>query len=451
MSFDNKVVWSEGLFLRPQHFQQNDHYFEKLMRSRTAVLHGYGWGVTHLRLNQELLGLGKIVIDSAHGVLPDGTPFSIPDDADPPGPYEVPNNVRDSLVYLAVSLYQPGAVETDARAEIDVPTRFKVAAQNIVDTNAGERGSASIEVARLHFHLLPDTADRAGFTCLPIARVMEVRADRQIALDKDYISPTPDCGSSRVLSNYMNEISGLLHHRGEALAARVTQAGGRGVAEIADFLLLQAINRYEPYFHHLSKVAGVNPVRLYGLMVQLAGELATFSRTEKRPPTLVDYRHDALSHTFVPVIRSIRSSLSAVLEQTAISLPLQHHKYGVHVAEVQDRSLFTTASFVLAVRADVETERLQREFPTQIKIGPAEKIKELVNVALQGIVINPLPVAPRQIPFHVGVTYFEIDQHSRLWKDMPHSAGLALHVAGDFPNLQMALWAIRSHSDRSTS
>ncbi|BCH19789.1 type VI secretion system baseplate subunit TssK [Mesorhizobium sp. L-2-11] len=444
MSWDNKVVWSEGLFLRPQHFQQNDRYIEKLVRSRTVVLHGYGWGITQLRLNRELLGLGKIAIETACGVLPDGTPFSIPDDADQPTPYGVPGHLRDSLIHLAVSLYQPGAVETDARAEIDVPTRFEVAVQDLVDTNAGERGGASIEVARLRFQLLPDAANRAGFACLPIARLLEVRADGQIVLDENYIPPTPDCASSPVLLNYVTEITGLLHHRGEALAARVSQSGTHGVAEIADFLLLQAINRYEPYFDYLSKVASVNPVGLYGLTVQLAGELATFSRAEKRPPSFAGYKHDALSHTFAPVMSSIRSSLSTVLERTAIPLPLQEYKYGVHLAEVLDRSLFTTASFVIAVRADVETERLQREFPTQIKIGPAEKIKELVNVALQGISINRLPVAPRQIPFHVGVTYFEIDQQSRLWKDMPHSAGLALHVAGDFPNLDMALWAIRS-------
>ena len=28
MSWKNKVVWSEGLFLRPQHFQQHDRYIE---------------------------------------------------------------------------------------------------------------------------------------------------------------------------------------------------------------------------------------------------------------------------------------------------------------------------------------------------------------------------------------------------------------------------------------
>ncbi|MGX9147720.1 type VI secretion system baseplate subunit TssK [Mesorhizobium sp. 128a] len=445
MSWENKVVWSEGLFLRPHHFQQNDRYFERFVRSRTAVLRGYGWGLTELRLNRELLGLGKIAIEAARGVMEDGTPFSIPDDADQPTPYEVPEHLRDSLVHLAVPLYQPGAVETAERTEMDAPIRFAVAGQDLIDTHARGQDSSSIEVARLRFHIVPDAADRAAFACLPIARLIEVRADRRVVLDESHVPPTPDCASSRVLSNYITEITGLLHHRGEALAARVSQSGLRGTAEVADFLLLQAINRYEPLFCHLSTAAIVNPESLYGLLVQLSGELATYARAERRPPSFGGYKHEAIADTVMPAIQSIRASLSAALEQTAVPLPLRQHKYGVHIAEVADRSLFTTASFVLATRADVEAERLRREFPTQIKIGPAEKIKELVNVALPGIIINPLPVAPRQIPFHAGVTYFEVDQQSRFWKEMPASAGLALHVSGDFPNLDMALWAIRNH------
>ena len=37
----------------------------------------------------------------------------------------------------------------------------------------------------------------------------------------------------------------------------------------------------------------------------------------------------------------------------------------------------------------------------------------------------------------------EIDRNSAFWKEMQTSGGLALHVAGDFPNLEMTLWAIR--------
>jgi type VI secretion system protein ImpJ len=74
MSLDNKVNWSEGMFLGPQHFQQSDRYVEKLVRGRTALLRPFGWGLTHLRLNRELLSLGKLAIEEARGVLEDGTP-----------------------------------------------------------------------------------------------------------------------------------------------------------------------------------------------------------------------------------------------------------------------------------------------------------------------------------------------------------------------------------------
>jgi type VI secretion system protein ImpJ len=444
MSWDNKVVWSEGLFLRPQHLQQADRYMEKLVRTRTASLRGYGWGVTELRLNRELLSLGKIAIEAARGVLEDGTPFSIPDDADQPSPFEPSENLRNTVIYLAVPAYQPGAIETDASASTEAVTRFRITEQNLVDANAGERGDAAIEVGRLRFRLLPEGAERTGFVCLGIARLIELRADRQVVLDESFIAPTVDCAATRNLTNFIGEIQGLLHHRGEALAARVSQSGGNGVAEIADYLLLQVVNRYEPLFSHLTSAATVHPETLFALSVQLAGDLSTYARTDKRTPQFPAYRHEDLAETFAPVMRSIRQSLSAVLEQTAVPIPLVEQKYGVHTAQVGDKTLFTSAGFVLAVKADVETERLRREFPTQIKIGPLERIKELVNVALPGIVLRPLPVAPRQIPFHVGVTYFEVDQASPYWKGMGKSAGLALHVSGEFPNLEMALWAIRS-------
>src|SRR5690606_1503539 len=113
------------------------------------------------------------------------------------------------------------------------------------------------------------------------------------------------------------------------------------------------------------------------------------------------------------------------------------------VAPITDRSLLTSASFVLAVRADMPAEVLRRNFPNQVKIGPVEQIRELVNVALPGITVRPLPVAPRQIPYHAGVTYFELDRSGQHWKQLATSGGFAIHVAGEFPGLEMEFWAIK--------
>ncbi len=106
--------------------------------------------------------------------------------------------------------------------------------------------------------------------------------------------------------------------------------------------------------------------------------------------------------------------------------------------------LHRTAVFVLAFNAQMPGEALRLRFPTQVKIGPAEKIRDLVNFQLQGVVLRPLPVAPRQIPFHAGFTYFELETRGNdLWKQLETSGGLAMHIAGDFPGLAIEFWAIR--------
>jgi type VI secretion system protein ImpJ len=243
---------------------------------------------------------------------------------------------------------------------------------------------------------------------------------------------------------FLTELQGMLHHRGEALAGRVSEAGSHGVAEIADFLLLQVVNRAEPLMAHFAAAGVVHPERLYAECVALAGELATFTSRGKRPPAFPAYRHDDLEKTFAPVIAQLHQSLSAVLEQTAIPIALQERKYGIRVGPITDRGLVANANLVLAVRADMPAEHLRRHFPSHVKIGPVESIRELVNVALPGIPVRPLPVAPRQLPYHAGAVYFELERGGEHWKQLTQSSGgIALHLSGDFPRVEMELWAIR--------
>jgi len=110
---------------------------------------------------------------------------------------------------------------------------------------------------------------------------------------------------------------------------------------------------------------------------------------------------------------------------------------------VADRTLLGEAAFVLAVSAQMPSEALRLRFPSQVKVGPVEKIRDLVNLQLPGVGLRALPVVPRQIPFHAGYNYFELDTGSDLWKQLHQSGGLAMHVGGDFPGLELEFWAIR--------
>ena len=78
MTWHNKVVWTEGMFLQPQHFQQHDRYIEYQIRQRLLATIGYGWGFSSVAIDDAALALGKLSLNSAQGILPDGSAFSVP-------------------------------------------------------------------------------------------------------------------------------------------------------------------------------------------------------------------------------------------------------------------------------------------------------------------------------------------------------------------------------------
>ena len=45
MSYSAKVLWGEGLFLRPQHFQRQDAYHEARLFESIQAIQPYNWGV----------------------------------------------------------------------------------------------------------------------------------------------------------------------------------------------------------------------------------------------------------------------------------------------------------------------------------------------------------------------------------------------------------------------
>ncbi|MBA83175.1 type VI secretion system baseplate subunit TssK [Thalassobius sp. S69A] len=444
MSWESKVVWQEGLFLQPHHFQQQDRYLESLVCGLAGSVTPYAWGLRELTLDTELLKLGKLAVKSATGLTPDGAIFRIPQVDPHPPALDVPPSVRNSVVYLTVPTRRQGAPEVDLTGDPGATARYLPCEVEVTDSMGPERRAVEMAVGRLRTRLALDVDELTDHLVIPIARITEVRADGEILLDKGFMPSCLDTRAAPPLHDFLQELEGLLSHRAQALSARLSQNGGaKGVAEIADFLLLIAVNGALPQIRHLSAIENAHPAAIYQVLTGLAGQLASFMAADKTAPEFPLYRHDDLTHTFQPVIQSLREHLSAVLEQGAIPIPIEARKYGVSVAMIADKSLLSSASFVLAAKADVPPESVRRHFPAQAKLGPVEEIRQLVNSALPGVDLRALPVAPRQVPYHAGVVYFELDSASPYWKQMTSSGGLAIHVAGDFPNLEMELWAIR--------
>ena len=445
MSWDSKVLWTEGLFLQPHHFQQADRYTEALVTGLARRILPYGWGVSTLEIDEAALKVGQFAITSATGRTQDGVVFRVPMADNHPPALEVPLNIKDCVICLTVPQRRQGALEVDLSGAEASASRLRPAEIEVTDTMSQDRKAVTLGVGKMRLQFALAVDDLADKLAIPIARIIEVRPDREVILDSGFIPSCLDIRAAAPLSAFLRELEGLLGHRVTALSGRMSDGGAaRAVAEISDVLLLMMCNRALPLVRHLATIENVHPITVFAEGAKLAGELATFMSIDKKAPELPAYAHDKLSLTFQPLLRVLRQYLSSVLEATAISIPLEPRKYGISVGVIADRKLLSTAGFVLAVKADVPDEAVRRHFAGQVKIGPVEEIRQLVNSALPGIAVRPLPVAPRQIPYHAGVVYFQLEAESPYWAKMTTSGGVAVHVSGDYPGLSMEFWAIRN-------
>ncbi|NSX53729.1 type VI secretion system baseplate subunit TssK [Parasulfitobacter algicola] len=443
MKTANRVAWTEGMFLRTQHFQQADRWAEHLVVESTRPLAPYPWGITEISIDQSALAIGRFGLTSISGILADGTPFSAPEHCDLPAPLILEEGVKNATVFLTLPMLRPGA-PSFAPEDGPVSARQLRSDYDAADANTDSAFSAEIGVARLRFALKLDSDDMSGLERLMLGRVIEVRTDLSVVLDETIIPPALNIGASRRLSGLLTEFLGLIRHRAEAIARRAGDPSLRGAAEVGDYLMLQALNRASPVIAHLNAQASqIHPEILYRHCVSLAGELATLTEPTRLPEEFPAYRHDDIEDTFAPVFAALRRALSSVLEQSAVPIPLEQRRHGVRVGMINDASLLKEAGFVLAVRADMPNESLRRTLPNQIKVGPVERIAELVNVALPGVAVRPAAVAPRQLPFSAGTVYFDLDTDSDIWDSVKKSGTLAIHLATEFPGIELELWGLR--------
>jgi len=433
------------MFLRVQHFQQADRWTERIVRSATREMRPYPFGVAAIEIDREALSIGRFALSAIQGILADGTAFEAPGDAELPDPLELSPTIKDAIVYLALPMRRPGRPDMAREGGgAGAGVRIVAGLYEAPDANSDSDIVAPIDVGRLRLRHLVTGNELAGYELLSLARVVEVRPDRSVLLDDGFIPPVLNCAASTRLSAMMTELLGIVRHRCDAIARRIGDPTVRGTAEIGDFLVLQALNRADAVLAHLTNnTRQVHPEDFYRFCLQLAGELATFMAHDKRATLFAAYDHRDLQSSFAAVFADLHASLSAVLEQAAVAIPLQERRYGVRVGTINDRSLLSGTGFVLAVRADMPAEALRRSLPNQIKVGPVERIAELVNVALPGIPVQPLPVLPRQLPYRSGTVYFELDTSAPMWKQLESSGAIALHLAGDFPGLEIELWALK--------
>ncbi len=304
----NKVMWQEGMLMRPHHFQQQQRYNDYLDNQRFRAMNDLSWGFTELTLNNELLAQGKIMIDSASGTLPDGTVFSIPDqDAlpDPLHPQNFPDE-RSRNIYLALP------VASDVRNEISDGRRigrYRLNYADVRDLHSEEGDARTLTLGQLTPRIMSGAEDMSAYITLPLCRISNHHADGSLTLDDDFIPSCQNIQVSKKLRVYLKEVQGAIGGRASDLANRIGSPAQSGIADVAEFMMLQLLNRNQTRFTHRARRSQLHPEDFYLDLAGLLGELMTFTEPSRLPCPLDVYDHHDLTKTFKTLLQPLETGM----------------------------------------------------------------------------------------------------------------------------------------------
>ncbi len=440
MSNFNKVVWAEGVFLSPQHFQQQDRYHENNVNQFVSISRQNSYGFLSLEINKQLLASGNFQLSELSLIFPDGTLFRPTNQQLQQISISLPVNTPSTILYLTVSVLANNV--TDTSFETTAQNRYYAFEQKINDSLNGMSEPREISVSRLNVRLVLEEHLSSDFSKIPVALVSS-NSEGIISIEETYIPPFLASQKHPILKSYIDEIYGLIMQKSRSLAQAVNDPNRGGTIEVIDFLLLQTVNRYQACLLHFKESSkATHPEDMFVLLSTLCADLMTFL-PERVVGDLPVYNHNDIAGSFLQLMFKLRKSLSTMIDQRVIRIAMEQRDLSTYTAQAPDQSILDTANFVLAVKADIPTEELRIKLPNTMKIATVEKLKDLVGYQLPGVRLLPLATAPRELPFHSGYVYFELERTKGYWELFDDSSAMAFHISGDFPNIDFEFWAIK--------
>ena len=289
MSQGDRVLWSEGLFLRPQHFQEQDRHTETLVRGVLQAGWLQSWGYRSLTLDPALAEAGRIAVTAARGIFPDGTPFAIPETHGPAGAGgDRPRHPRRGGA-LGAAARAPGRRELRSRPR--GAHRRALPRPASPGCATGSPGGASPRRSRPRARSRRSSRrarDAGGYTALPAAGLTGLRADGGVAFDEAFLPPALVTSAVPFYGQLLQEVVTGLDRIAEAHGSMVLGGAGRSVENL---LVLELANAARPRLAHMLAQDAFHPAELFLELAGLAGRMATYGSGSRRLTELPVYDH----------------------------------------------------------------------------------------------------------------------------------------------------------------
>lgn len=447
MKLLSSIVWSEGMYLGPHHFQAQNRYFEDSVSFATQALWYAAYGFTGYAVDPEALRNGTVALTHAHGIFSDGLVFDIPESDAAPEPRSIADlfpPTRDWLIAsLAVPRRKSDGQNVVLEAENKGQVRFMSAPTTICDENTG-RDEKPVQVGRKNIRLCFDVESSEDMELLPVARIKRDTSG-QFVCDPTYIPPCLRLTASEALMMLLRRLIEILEEKSATLLREHATQGkfqaGMSAREVTSFWFLHTINAGLGPLRHLFFSKRGHPEELFREMSRLAGSLCTFS-VDSTPRDLPTYNHREADASFYALDEHIRLHLEIIIPSKAISIPLHPVRKYFYEGEVTDSRATQRSRWLLGIHSPLGEADLIKKTLTVLKFCSAKFVPELMKRALPGMKMTHLPVPPSAISPKVAFEYFSIEAAGPCWDHIVQTRQVGIYVPGEIPNPELELLVI---------
>jgi type VI secretion system protein ImpJ len=452
MKYLSRVVWSEGMYLGPHHFQTQSRYFEDSIRFTAASLWYEPWGLIAAHLDHEALKNGTVALTHARGIFPDGLAFHMPE-SDPLPEFRNINELfpaqRDSIgLSLAVAPRRPEGSNTfipdTEMAPVRGHLRYRAEVQLLYDETTG-RDEKPVHLGRKNIELRVDTESTADLLHLPIARITR-DVNGNFIYDPNFIPPSVEISASTRIMAIMKRLIEILEDKSSQFTRKAP--GGKeqswaefSTREIANFWLLHTVNSALAPLRHMFFTKRGHPEELFVELLRLGGALCTFA-IDSHPSKLPHYEHGNLEKCFGLLDDHIRTHLETIVPTQFISIPLTKRADFFYEAEVTDQRCLDKARWIFSIKTKVSEPEVISKTPSLVKLCSKQFVPQLVKRALPGMAMTHLPVPPATIPVKADHQYFNVSRVGPCWDHIVQTRQLGLYVPGDLPDPSIELLVV---------
>ena len=446
MNFAPKVLWGEGLFLRPQHFQRQDAYHESRLHQIASALHPYAWGIRAIEVDHDALTSSSLRFNALSVIFPDGEIYNAPQaDALPQAISlaEIPLTQQQITFFLAVPALNPHGGNLAEPATTSTGVRYH---QRSLETADLFTQAASAEVMYLgsQARLVSQFDPLDAYVHMPVARLLR-EATGGFRLDPSFMPPCVSIKSNHLLFLQMRRLMDALQAKVNALYGHHREPSKNIIefrsGDIASFWLLHTASAAFASLTHLFHHPLLHPEGYFQQLLHLAGQLMTFSKTH----TLADlpvYKHTDPGPGFNQLHAIIKDLLDTVISARYFAIALTENKSGYHSGRLDSGKINDKTNFFLAVAASMPALELVEAVPQRFKIGAPDDVEKFVLAAMPGVRLVHCPQVPAALPVKPDTYYFSIEGKSPLYERMLNAQSIAIYVPSGIQNLQLELMAV---------